>query len=249
MPRSLLAATLALGTLLAALPSLAAPFYAPPAPSDDAPVFTGQAELGYTRLTGNTDSETLLAKGRFTWLTGNWTHSLRGETFKVEENQDSSAERYLFAGRERYDLQGPHYLFGFLRWEKDRFSGYRYQTTTIIGYGRQVLAGPAHTLSLETGPGYRHDAMATGEDTTLFVGYGALDYQWEIAEGSRFQQELSVEGTHENITTRAFSAVTTQLNASLSLRVSHEIKHDSDPPNEADKHTDRITAVSLLYSW
>lgn len=249
MPRFWLAATLAFGATLNVQPSLAAPFYAPPAPSDDAPVFTGQAELGYTRLTGNTDSETLLAKGRLTWLTGNWTHSLRGETFKVEEHGESSAERYLFAGRERYDLQGPHYLFGFLRWEKDRFSGYRYQTTTIVGYGRQVLTGPLHTLSLETGPGYRHDALATGEAHTLFVGYGALDYQWEISEGTRFQQELSVEGTHKNITTRAFSAVTTQLNASLSLRVSHEAKNNSDPPSDAEKHTDRITAVSLLYNW
>lgn len=249
MPRFLLAVVMVIGTPICALPSLAAPFYAPPAPSDDAPVFTGQAELGYTKITGNTDNETLIAKGRFTWLTGNWTHSLRGETFKVEENENSTAERYLLAGRERYDFSGPHYMFGFLRWEKDRFSGYQYQATTITGYGRQLLDGPSHTLSLETGPGFRHDAMDNGESETLFVGYGALDYQWEISQDSRLQQELSVEGTHENITTRAFSAFTTQLNASLALRVSHEIKNDSDPPNEADKHTQRITAVSLLYSW
>lgn len=249
MPRSLLVAKTASGVLLCTASSLAAAFYAPPAPSEDAPVFTGQAELGYTHLSGNTNNETLIAKGRFTWLTGQWTHSLRGETRKVEENEDTSAEQYLISGRERYDLEGPHYLFGFTRWEKERFSGYDYQFTTIAGYGRQIIDGPTHTLSIEAGPGYRRDALEAGENKDLAVGYGALDYLWEFSEGSRFQQEFSVEGTHENVTTRAFSALTTQLNASLALRISYELKNNSDPPEAGDEHTDRTTAASLLYSW
>ncbi|MEA3252306.1 MAG: DUF481 domain-containing protein [Pseudomonadota bacterium] len=224
-------------------------FYAPPAPEDDAPEFTGQAELGYTSLSGNTDSSTLLAKGRLTWLTGPWTQTLRAETRKVEENDNTSAEQYLLGGRERYDLEGPHYLFGFTRWEKDRFSGYDYQFTTIAGYGRQLLAGPDHVLSLEAGPGYRHDELESGEGDDLAVGYGALDYQWNFSEGSSFQQELSVEGTAQNVTTRAFSAVTAQLNAHLALRLSHEIERNSQPPEGASSNIDRTTAASLLYRW
>ncbi|SHE62956.1 putative salt-induced outer membrane protein [Modicisalibacter ilicicola DSM 19980] len=249
MPRVRLAATLLISALLHSTSVHAASFYAPPAPEDDAPVFSGQAELGYTHLSGNTDSETLIAKGRLTWLTGRLTHSLRGETRKVEEDDETSAERYLLAGRERYDFDGPHYLFGFARWERDRFSGYRYQTTLIGGYGRQLLTGPTHTLSVEAGPGYRRDALENGEVKNLAVGYGALDYEWEISEGTNFQQELSVEGTRENVTTRSFTAITTQLNASLALRISHEIKNNSDPPDDAEVDTDRTTAASLLYNW
>lgn len=253
MPRSWLTPTLllTLAILLAARQASAASFYAPPAPDEEAPVFSGQAELGYTKLSGNTDSETLIAKGRLTWLTGRFTHSLRGETRKIEKDEESSAEQYLAAARERYELDGPHYLFGFTRWEKERFSGYRYQLTFIGGYGRQVLAGPKQTLSLETGPGYRRDALENGKIKDLAVGYGALDYEWQISEGTSFQQELSVEGTRDNVTTRTFSAITTQLNASLALRISHEIKNNSNPPNvEDDKvNTDITTAASLLYHW
>src|SRR5690606_816973 len=119
---------------------------------------------------------TLIAKGRLTWLTGSWIHSLRGETRQARENENTSAEQYLFAVRERYDLQGAHYLFGFARWEEDRFSGYRYQTTSIFGYGRQLLDGPEHFLSLEAGPGYRRDALEGGESQGLTVGYAAFDY-------------------------------------------------------------------------
>ena len=237
------------GLLLAAMPTLASAFYAPPAPNDDTPEFSGTAELGYTSLSGNTDSETLIAKGSLSWHSGVWTHILRAETRRVEKDDDTSAEQYLVGGRERYDLDGPHYLFGFARWEKDRFSGYRYQTTMIAGYGRQLLDGPTHTLSVEAGPGYRHDALEGGEGKDLAVGYAAVNYQWAFSEHSSVQQELSVEGTAENVTTRAYSALTTQLNSHLALRLSHELKNNSNPPEGASANTDRTTTASLLYSW
>ncbi|SDL40646.1 putative salt-induced outer membrane protein [Modicisalibacter muralis] len=240
---------LAIGLLLAATPTLASAFYAPPAPGEDAPEFSGSAELGYTKLSGNTNSETLIAKGTLSWLSGAWTHILRAETRRVEKDDDTSAEQYLVAGRERYDLDGPHYLFGFARWEKDRFSGYRHQTTMIAGYGRQLLEGPPHSLSVEGGPGYRHDALENGEDEDLAVGYAAVNYQWALSEHASVQQELSVEGTAENVTTRSFSALTTQLNSHLALRLSHELKSNSNPPDEASANTDRTTTASLLYSW
>ena len=68
---------------IAALPVHADLFYAPPAPQEDAPKMSGEAELGYTHLSGNSNSRTLLAKGRLTWLTGRHTHTLRGETRSV----------------------------------------------------------------------------------------------------------------------------------------------------------------------
>lgn len=250
MPRSFIACAMLLGVLLTAIPLSAVAFYAPPAPSDDTPEFSGQAELGYTHLSGNTNIETLIAKGSLSWLDGRWTHTLRGETRRVDKNDDTSAEQYLVAGRERYDLDGPHYLFGFARWERDRFSGYRYQITTIAGYGRQVLDGPTHLLSLEAGPGYRHDALENGnEDKNLAVGYAAVNYQWSLTEHSSVQQELSVEGTEENVTTRSFSALTARLNSHLALRLSHEIQNNSNPPDAADANTNRTTAASLLYNW
>lgn len=247
--RFIIVAIAILLNLSCAMMAQAAPFYAPPQPSDDAPEFSGEAELGYTHLSGNSESETLIAKGRLTWLTGNWTHGLRGETRQARENDDTSAEQYLFAVRERYDFRDSLYLFGFARWEEDRFSGYRYQTTSILGYGRQLLDGPTHFLSLEAGPGYRRDALAGGRSEGLAVGYAAFDYHWEFAEGSSIKQELSIEGTDANVTTRTFSSLTTKISTSMALRISMEIKHNSSPPNAANAHTDRTTAASLIYSW
>ncbi|WP_163558067.1 DUF481 domain-containing protein [Halomonas sp. NO4] len=227
----------------------ASPFYAPPPPAADAETFTGNAELGYTHLAGNTDSQTLIGKTRLTWLTGEWMHTLRGEVRHVSRHGETSAEHYLLGARERYDFQGPHYLFGFARWEKDRFSGYDQQFTAISGYGRQLIDGERHRLSLEAGPGFRNDRIRDAADETFAVAYSALDYRWNVSESASLDQELSVEATDDNTTSRALSALTARLNSRLALKFSHEVKHNSRPPESADAHTDHTTSASLLYSW
>jgi putative salt-induced outer membrane protein len=250
MPRLLAPSWLAIGLLtLAGAAAQASPFYAPPPPGDGAPTFSGEAELGYTHLSGNTDSQTLIGKSRLTWLTGDWTHTLRSEVRNVTRNGDTSAEQYLLSGRERFDFSGPHYLFGFARWEKDRFSGYDHQVTTIGGYGRQLLDTRRHRLSLEAGPGYRHDRIEEGDSEGLGVAYSALDYHWTLSRHASLRQEMSVEGTRENTTSRSLSSLTARLNSRLSMRLSHEIKHNTRPPERADARSDRTTNVTLLYTW
>ncbi|MBB3330649.1 putative salt-induced outer membrane protein [Halomonas campaniensis] len=227
----------------------ASPFYAPPPPAEDASTFSGDTELGFTQLSGNTDSQTLIAKGRLTWLTGHWTHTLRGEVRHVARDGETSAEQYLLAGRERYDLEGPHYLFGFARWEKDRFGGYDQQFTTIAGYGRDLIDSEAQRLSLEAGPGYRHDRIDQEENLSLAVAYGALAWELEATDTTTLAQELSVEATDDNTTSRSLSSLTARLNSRLALRLSHEIKRNSQPPDSAEARTDHTTSASLLYRW
>ncbi|QEA37967.1 DUF481 domain-containing protein [Pistricoccus aurantiacus] len=227
----------------------AAPFYSPPPPQDDAPSFSGDGELGYTNLSGNTNSETLIAKIRLTWLTGLWTHRLRGEAKSVVKDSDTSAEQYLLSARGRRDLEGPHYLFGFARWEKDRFSGYDQQFTMIAGYGRTLLDEETRWLALETGAGYRLDDLEDEAKRRLSVAYGAVDGGWYFSETASLSQELSLEVTRRELTTRSLTALTAHLNSHLALRLSHEIKHNSSPPDEAEAHTDLTTSASLLYQW
>ncbi|MFG6667716.1 YdiY family protein [Halomonas sp. HNIBRBA4712] len=229
--------------------ALANPFYAPPPPDDGSPNFTGDAELGFTHLSGNTDSQTLIGKTRLTWLTGDLTHSLRGEVRNVTKDGETSAEQYLLAGRERYDFSGPHYLFGFARWEKDRFAGYDQQLSVIGGYGRQLLTGERHSLSLEAGPGYRNDRLREHGNEQLAVAYSAMAYRFGFSEETEFEQEMSVEYTDQNTTSRSFTALTARVSSRISMRLSHEIKHNSQPPPDASERTDNTTSASLLYRW
>lgn len=229
--------------------TLASPFYAPPLVEEKPHGFSGEAELGYTQLSGNTDSRTLIGKSQLTWLRDRWTHQLRGGVRHVSRDGEASAEQYHLTGRERYDLEGPHYLFGFTRWEKDRFSGYDQQLAAIAGYGRELIGGERHRLSLEAGPGYRHDRIDSEPNASLAVAYGALAWHLEATETTTLDQELSVESTDDNTTSRSLSSLTARLNSRLAMRLSHEIKRNSQPPEEAEARTDHTSRVTLLYSW
>ncbi len=248
-PTRLVGQVLLAGLLGAATAAQAYPFYAPPKAKPDAPTFSGDTELGYTRLSGNTNSQTLIAKTRLTWLTGDWLHTLRLEARTVSEDEETEDERYLASWRERYDLSGPHYLFGFMRWERERDSGYERQLTAIGGYGRQLLDGKRQALSLEAGPGYRDDRLEDRPGQQLPVAYGAMDYRFTLSDTGHFQQQISVETTSENSTLRSLSAITSKLTSRLALRLSHEIKHNSQPPDSADARTDTTTSASLQLSW
>ncbi|WP_168013903.1 DUF481 domain-containing protein [Halomonas salinarum] len=234
---------------LASHSALAYPFYAPPKAKPDTPTFSGDAELGYTRLSGNTNSQTLIAKTRLTWLTGDWLHTLRLEARTVSEDEEIEDEHYLASWRERKDLSGPHYLFGFTRWEQERDSGYDRQLTAIGGYGRQLLDDTIHQLSLEAGPGYRNDRVQDQTSQQLAVAYAATDYRFTLSDTGYFQQQLSMEATGDNTTVRSLSAITSNLTSRLALRLSHEIKHNSQPPDSAAASTDTTTTASLQLSW
>lgn len=251
-PSRLLRYALLAGTLsvaIASSPAMAYPFYAPPKAKPDAPTLSGDAELGYTRLSGNTNSQTLIAKTRLAWLDGDWLHTLRLEARTVSEDEETEDEHYLASWRERYDLSGPHYLFGFTRWERERDSGYDRQLTAIGGYGRQLLDNPTHELSLEAGPGYRDDRLEDQDSQQLAVAYGAMDYRFTLSDTGYFEQQVSVETTSENTTLRSLSSITSKLTSRLALRLSHEIKHNSQPPDSAETRTDTTTSASLQLSW
>ena len=76
-----------------------------------------------------------------------------------EDNNTTTAERYLISGKSDYRLSDISYLFGTVDYEDDRFSGYDYRATEVVGYGRRVLNTETMTLELEAG-----EARVAGEE-------------------------------------------------------------------------------------
>ncbi|TVU68387.1 MULTISPECIES: DUF481 domain-containing protein [Cobetia] len=224
-------------------------FYAPPPASEDSEPFSGQAELGFTKLSGNSNSETLLGKASLSWHLRPWTHTFRMEAKHVSSGDETTTEQYLVGQRERYDLGQNRYAFGLMRWEKERFSGYDDQVTSIGGYGIRLLSGPEHILSVEAGPGYRYDNITDGDHENYILGYSAMDYRWQLSDTSKFEQQFSMEATRDNVISRSYTALTVSINASLALKLSHEIKNNTSPPDDTDAKTDTTTAASILYSF
>lgn len=217
-----------------------------PATTDEP--FKGQAELGYNKISGNSNSESLRAGADMTWFDAPWSYNLQLSAKSASDDDETSAEEYMVQGRTRYNLSLYNYLFGMARWDKDRFSGYDSQTTLVGGYGRQILVGPPHSLAVEVGPGVRHDEYEEGGNDNVGLLYGGLDYDWQFSENSKFSQSLATEASDENIIGRSETALTVSMNDALALKVSYEVEFNDNPPEGASSQTDTTTGVSLVYS-
>lgn len=230
-------------------------------PGESADSWAGDVELAYLLKRGNTRSDTINARAVAERDFVRWRHLARLESSNAEQRNNTtgdisrSAERYFGAYKIDLKLDDANYLFNLLEAEKDRFTGYDYEASYSLGLGRRMFDNDLHRLDLEAGPGYRvrrleDDPAVTGsrneEDAFLRLG---LRYLLNISENAQFREDLSTEIEDGATLTRAVTSITSQLNTRLSLRVSHTLRHNSDPAPTARSKTDQEITVGLVYGF
>ncbi|MFP4079702.1 MAG: YdiY family protein [Ectothiorhodospira sp.] len=208
--------------------------------------WSGDAALGATLNTGNTESENLNTRARLRHQTDRWRHTLQLEAHTGSEEDETTEERYLGSFQSDRRLSELAYLFAALRAEKDRFSGYDYQRALSAGYGRQVLDTPRLKMSLEGGAGLRQDKLEDlpAEEEMILRGAGTLAF--EISETAHFTEDLLMQSGEDNTEIESVSALRLRINDRLSTRLSFSVRHNTEVPADRE-HTDTITAVNLVY--
>ena len=208
--------------------------------------WSGQAELGAILTSGNTDSDSFNARTRIRHEQMLWRHTLQLEGHVASEDGTTTKERYLGAFQSDHKVSDRDYLFGALRAERDRFSGYEYQRSLAAGYGRRVVDSPRTRLNLEAGAGLRQDKLEDGrqEDEAILRLVGALDHR--IGDNARFTEDLLIQAGDDNTEIESVAALRMRINAKFSMRLSLTVRHNTNVPEDR-KNTDTTTAVNLVY--
>src|SRR5690625_7301922 len=84
----------------------------------------------------------------------------------AKDCDDLNAERYTASYKSGYNISDKSYLFGALRYDKDKFSSLDYQASLSAGYGVQGLDDDIHSLLFEIGPGVRPAVRADPTEST-----------------------------------------------------------------------------------
>ena len=71
---------------------------------------------------------------------------------------------------------------------------------------------------------------------------------WNISKTSHFTQDLSAEIGEDTTVSKSVTALKTQIDGSLAMKISYTIKHTSEVPADIEK-TDSETAVTLVYGF
>lgn len=213
---------------------------------DEASQWKSQAELGYVTTSGNTDTSSVNAKIDVTNEREKWRHNVNLEGYGAETDGVASAERYQFTEKTDYKFNEFDYLFLRTDYDDDRFSGFEYQASFSLGYGRRLINEDAMIFDVEVGPGVRYTKVETFSTDREALFRLAAKYSWDISENARFTQELTSDQGENLTVSKSVTALQANINRSLSMKLTHLIKHSSDVPIGAKK-TDKATAVTLVY--
>jgi putative salt-induced outer membrane protein len=185
-----------------------------------------------------------------------WRHTGHAEGYGQESEDETtgetivSAERYELSGKSDYKFTEHDYAFGQIKLKKDRFSGFEYENSLSLGYGRKVIKQDDMELDLEIGPGVRFIKPDDGEADSEALLVLAGKYWWAITDNSKFTQDLNFDIGEEYTESKSVTGIQANINKTLALKFTYTIRHKSKVPDPATtEKTDTETAITLVYNF
>jgi len=210
--------------------------------------WSGEGELGFSSTSGNTDSETLNAKLGLGKAHGNWKHNAKIAVLKASDSGVDSADSRVFTEKSEYRFAEQTFVFGRVKHEEDKFSGFDHQSVIAFGIGHLFIENEIHKLEASAGIGYRDIEDDLGESTSEGVLDGEVKYQYVISPSATFNQNVQVESGDANTYSKSETYLALKINGNLNAKLGYEVKHNSDVPAGVDK-TDTMTTVTLVYGF
>lgn len=215
--------------------------------------WTSSVELGFVRTTGNTVTQTAALKADVTYEVDKWRHSGHADGYGTESEDDAgvnvvSAERYEISGKSDYKFTERDYIYGIIKLQKDRFSGFEYDHIASAGYGRKAIKQENMELDLEIGPGERFFKVDDGVADEEVILRLSANYWWDISASSKFTQELSTDIGEEITSSKSVTGIQANINSTLALKFTYTVRHKSSVPVDVEK-TDTEAAMTLVYNF
>ncbi len=238
------------------------------------------AEIGVIITTGNTESSSYKGKIDIRQDLENWKNQYIFEgfykqdvvtstrevpvndgsnttTIETFEEDQTTENKYFLSLQSDYKLSdedAAFFVYG--EYEKNRFSGFDYQSTIALGYSDRLFKTDNSSLTYDIGPGWKTDRLedvgdVEGETENTFIIRAAAEYMYQFSENAKFTQTISSNystDANKNTKTKAVSALTTQINSTFALKVSYTVDHNSEVSGDRKK-ADTATAITLVYSY
>ena len=135
--------------------------------------WSGKVNLGYLATSGNTENSSLNSAFDLEYDSEKWEHLFHMAAIRASENDETTAQAFEASWKSEYSVADDNYVFGRVKWSKDKFSGYDQQVSETVGYGRRILDTDVHQLSAELGIGAAQSDLRDGTSEDDFIGRAA----------------------------------------------------------------------------
>lgn len=211
--------------------------------------WSGDGDLGYNSVSGNSDSESLALGLNGGYETGKWAHTGEIDAYNASQDNQTSAKSYSLKLQSDYDISETSFAFGNIRYLDDRFSGYETQISLTLGAGRTFIENGNNLFSSQIGAGYRTSELRNNggsEDEPIITA--GITYNRDLTETTLFENKWSAEAGSDNTYLEGSIALIVSMTDALGIKLSYTAKHNTDVPIDTKK-TDRYTTVSLNYKF
>ena len=210
--------------------------------------WSGELELGGSVVSGNTNTEIINAAFQVSHSRGRWHENINA-SFDVAREDSETFSRRLFADTETRYFLNDIFLFTFLSAESDRFSAFDYQLSQTVGIGYELIKTAGFQMDLEIGPGARQSSLSdTGKTEIEYTGRLVNAFRWKISDVQEFSLKTAATIGDARTLLETKTSYTGDMGANFGLRLSAEVRHNTDVPGDARK-TETISRVTLVYRF
>ena len=210
--------------------------------------WSGIANLDYTSSQGNSDNWSVNGGVKATRTWSEWDLTLKGNARSAATDGNRDAEKYSAGIEGKRKLDEKSYAFANAEYVVDNFSGYDYQATETVGYGRHLYTDATKKLNGKIGIGSRQSETETGVSETEFVASPELNFVWDLTDTLTFHQDLSSNIGTEYMVTNSSTRIKNALSDNLFLQASYNLTHTSEVPANRKK-LDSYTGIGLAYEF
>lgn len=211
-------------------------------------LWSGRAEIGGYRSTGNSDTAGVTGILDLTREGLQWRHKFRAQA-DYQENADVAVrEHYLASYEPNYKVDDRAYIYGAAQYESDKFLGYYNRYSGSLGAGYSVLKKPRAKLDLELGPAYRYTSFTDETVQRSIAARGSVNFALKLTPGLSVTQIASAYVQRFNSTVSSTSALSAKLIGPLSAQLSYNVQYESQPPI-GSVSTDTTSRASIVYTF
>ena len=210
--------------------------------------FSGNIDTSLDVANGNTKRQAASLSAKLKYVKDDMENTTKFTARTSKEDRVRTNEEYQINNQTNYNFTDSDYLFFEAEYVNDRFSGFEYRISELLGYGRKIIKSDDLNISTEISAGGRQSSLTDGSSENSLLGKLTAKGDWKITNTITFEQEFSSSFGSDAVISTSDSALKTKLMEALYLKINYNLQHiDNVPANK--KQLDSLMSVGVGYEF
>lgn len=209
---------------------------------------SGNIDAGIQIANGNTKKQDVNSSAKINYKGDGWSNTLSLSARGSEEGNVGTNEEYKVNNQTKYDITKKAYSFLELEYVNDRFSGYDYRNSELLGLGYKLYKSDNLTITGEASVGARQSQLSDDSKESSLLGKVGTKAEWKITKNITLNQDINSSFGAESVISTWDTNVKTKLTDSMYLKFNYNLQHIDDVPAGV-QHIDTFTSIGVGYEF